>query len=275
MTLEASDAGRLQIWQIHLFVCPYPHPAMRLAHPIDLAPLQVDVFTLAPHALAAAVLQAKEGKLLDANERGRHARLLKPSDQHVYLASHVMLRHVLGAHLGVAPSALRFAQGPWGRPVLSYPMQDADQGVDFNLSHTSGLCACAITRGTRVGIDVEKIDASFHTLFDSPDVLALPERDALHQLPADARPRAFFHYWTLKEACTKAVGKGLLMSPADVPFSLAGDRFTLNCTLGGLPAKDWHVETRVVETDWVMSLAFRKGRRATAITWHEWRPDWA
>lgn len=248
---------------------------MRSAPSIDLPPQRVDVVTLAPHDLHPDTLVAREGHLLDAQERARHARFARPADQHIYLASHVMLRHALGAYLRVPPSALRFDKGSLGRPVLASSMQTETVGVEFNLSHTHGLCACAITRGARVGIDVEKIDESFHSLFDSAEVLAPAERLAMQQLPTDERARAFFRYWTLKEACTKAIGKGLLMAPNSVNFTLSDHGSSLNVELGGSPAVAWHVETRAVARDWMMALALETRGRVAEVVWHEWVPSWA
>lgn len=247
---------------------------MRPDHPFELPPQRVDVFTLTPDALRPDLLAEREGHLLDADERARHARFNRPADQHVYLASHVMLRHVLGAYLGVAPCAVRFGRGQWGRPVLDATPLGEQAGVEFNLSHTHGLCACAITRGTRVGIDVERIDESFHTLFDSPEVLAPSERLAMRQLPAEARASTFFRYWTLKEACTKAIGKGLLAAPSSVSLTLSGSRSILDGDLGGSPAAAWHVETRAIDPHWVTALAVETGNRTAELTWHEWRPNW-
>lgn len=43
----------------------------------------------------------------------------------------------------------------------------------------------------------------------------------MRALPATAQPRAFFEYWTLKEAYIKARGMGLAIPLADFAFTLA------------------------------------------------------
>jgi 4'-phosphopantetheinyl transferase len=109
---------------------------------------------------------------------------------------------VLARALGVATAAIGWSVSRNGRPEL----RDAD-GVDCNLSHTGAVAAIAVTRGRRVGVDVETVRR------DTP-----VGRLAHRFFPADQAgyvgtdPERYYRLWTRKEACVKAVGGRLAQS---------------------------------------------------------------
>ena len=80
----------------------------------------------------------------------------------------------------------------------------------FNLSHTTGLVACAVALSDDVGIDIEwnrrpapiAVARRFFTDAEAAAILSLPSSE---------RDERFFLYWTLKEAYVKAKGVGLLL----------------------------------------------------------------
>ena len=90
----------------------------------------------------------------------------------------------------------------------------------FNLSHTDGLIACAVTIGREVGVDVEHIQRRL-THDVAGRFFAPREVDDLKALPEDEQQRVFFDYWTLKEAYIKARGFGLALPLGDFAFTLA------------------------------------------------------
>jgi len=83
-----------------------------------------------------------------------------------------------------------------------------------------GLVALAVTRGHLVGVDVERVDRVVREDIAERYFAAAEVRD-LRALPAAAQARAFFDYWTLKEAYIKARGMGLAIPLADFAFTLA------------------------------------------------------
>ena len=89
----------------------------------------------------------------------------------------------------------------------------------FNISHTDGLIACAVTIGREVGVDVEHINR--HLTHDVADRFFAPREVAdLQSLPDEEQQRVFFDYWTLKEAYIKARGFGLALPLGDFAFTL-------------------------------------------------------
>jgi 4'-phosphopantetheinyl transferase len=157
--------------------------------------------------------------LLSAEEHDRMARLVFERDRRRFLLTRALVRTMLSRYAAVAPADWSFIANVHGRPEIV----DRPQGVPdlrFNLSHTDGLIACAVTIGREIGVDVEHIGRTL-----SHDVagrfFAPNEVNALRALPADQRHRAFFDYWTLKEAYIKARGYGLALPLADFAFRLA------------------------------------------------------
>jgi 4'-phosphopantetheinyl transferase len=143
---------------------------------------------------------------LSADERARARRFRHEVDRRDFVAAHSLLRHALECHAGLPARQWRFRANHQGKPVLE-PYQVP--GVEFNLSHTPGLVACAVAGGAEVGVDVEAIDRSVDIEAVGGLCLSDRERGALLSLVAAERAGRFFEMWTLKEALAKATGLGV------------------------------------------------------------------
>jgi 4'-phosphopantetheinyl transferase len=167
---------------------------------------------------------------LSRTEIDRARRFAFERDRRRYLAAHCALRARLAASTGLPAQALRFAEGPHGKPRL----QDAP-GCAFNLAHSEDLALIGIdTDGTEIGVDVEVL----RTIDDAEPLaqrLFTPgEYLSWAALPQPARKAGFLRLWTRKEACLKAVGAGLSIAPAFVPAGLQPDQATVDlCWAGG------------------------------------------
>ncbi|MEU8433569.1 4'-phosphopantetheinyl transferase superfamily protein [Streptomyces sp. NPDC029216] len=174
--------------------------------------------------------------LLDADERERAARLLRPGDRRSYLASHLGLRVLLGGYLGLAPEEVRFVRedclhcaGPHGRPAV------AGGGVHFSLSHSDGLAYFAFA-GVPVGVDVEGLPSAA-AVADVLTSLHPAETAEITALPEEARRAALARVWCRKEACLKATGAGLAEGVAEPYVGSAPTPARVpGWTLGDLPA---------------------------------------
>jgi 4'-phosphopantetheinyl transferase len=139
--------------------------------------------------------------LLSDDERARLERFCFEHLRRRYAIAHGFLRDVLGHYLGMDAAAIPFETGAHGKP--SVPGTE----IQFNLSHSGDLAVCAVTRGRRIGVDVEcirsvaEIDAIVGRFF------AAGEAERIRA--AAVRERAFFECWTRKEAYIKGVGGGL------------------------------------------------------------------
>lgn len=85
-----------------------------------------------------------------------------------------------------------------GRPYLN-------NNIDFNISHSGEYIICAISETTKLGIDIEKI-----TSIDFNNFKSVMNREQMTNITNSKKPiKTFFNYWTIKESCIKADGKGL------------------------------------------------------------------
>lgn len=124
-----------------------------------------------------------------------------------------MLRFLIAQLINGVPRDIVFHHGEFGKPSL----RDY-QGFSFNLSHSASWALYAFAHGVSVGIDIEEIDNSYPCrqvapLFFSPDELKMfyagnaPEQRAL-----------FSRLWTMKEAVSKCLGRGMSMNFTQINF---------------------------------------------------------
>lgn len=171
----------------------------------------------APDVVASLpVLQA----VLSPDEQLREHRYRLPADRVRFVVGRGLARHLLGQVLSLAPAAVAIATEAHGRPVLA---NRQGRDIGFNVSHTSGLVAVALTDTRDVGIDVEDTARAI-TQDIARRFFSVDEVQALRAHPAAAQASAFFDYWTLKEAYIKARGLGLTIPLDQVSFQVAPNR---------------------------------------------------
>jgi 4'-phosphopantetheinyl transferase len=163
--------------------------------------------------------------LLDAGEQARAARFRFAAHRELYCAAHVLLRRALSVEAPPAPAAWRFVHGVHGRPEIDTGACPDAEGLRFNLSHTTGLVCCALSRALPVGVDAEcqrrlrdarALAARFFAAEEAAAVTAAgPPGSAAEAL-------TFQSLWTLKEAYVKALGRGLSLGLERFAFRLAG-----------------------------------------------------
>ena len=168
----------------------------------QLPPYEVHIW-LANLELEESTIE-KLGALLDPEEQQRAARFRVTSARKQFVASRAFLRIMLGKYLGIEAREVELGLAAHGKPELA-----ENRAIHFNLSHTEGLAAMAITRAGAVGVDVERVR-------DQPDLLDLAERffsdkeaKWVRSQPERERAACFFSCWTAKEAYVKAHGGGM------------------------------------------------------------------
>lgn len=144
-------------------------------------------------------------ELLTDEERAQVRRFRFEADRRRFTVCRGMLRLWLAHYIGVPAQGIRFVYGANGKPAVSGHGSE----FRFNLSHSGGLAAFAVTRLGEVGIDLEEIHElpgweQISVLCFSPE-----ERARLSGQPERGRQRQFFRLWTRHEAWLKAWGVGL------------------------------------------------------------------
>ena len=181
-----------------------------------------------------------------------------------------MLRSVLSSYHSAAPGAWQFDTEPGGKPMLAGPLA-RESGLSFNLSHTTGLVACAVTRGGDVGVDVESLDRAAQARELAQRFFAPAEAAELGALEPDPCRQRFIEIWTLKEAYVKALGTGLATQLSQFAFLNAegGFRFVPD---GSTQAEAWRFWLLAPEPRSRMAVAVRthssQEPRMQAWSWH-------
>jgi 4'-phosphopantetheinyl transferase len=143
--------------------------------------------------------------LLSAEERGRAARFVFPSDRAQYTVIHGALRMLLGSMVGQQPNAITLDASENGKPGVAN-MPGAPR---FSLSHTKGMGLIAIAPCAEVGVDVEFERPGFPCVEIAERFFSAEESQSLKALAANIQPGAFFAAWVRKEAWLKARGGSL------------------------------------------------------------------
>jgi 4'-phosphopantetheinyl transferase len=186
---------------------------------MDVLPFNAVHIDLVDTANPAALAKLDSYKALMSNdEHERMLRLVFDRDRRAFLITRALVRTMLSRYAAVKPTEWRFIENVHGRPeILDRPSGTPD--LRFNISHTDGLIACAVTIGREVGVDVEHIARHLH--YDVPGRFFAPgEVTDLRNLPVEDQQKVFFDYWTLKEAYIKARGFGLALPLGDFAFKL-------------------------------------------------------
>jgi 4'-phosphopantetheinyl transferase len=122
----------------------------------------------------------------------------------------------------------------YGRPYLR-----AD--VDFNIAHSGKYVVCAITKGLRLGIDIEEIQpidlGDFTSQFTPEELQKIAcAVDSYHE---------FYRLWTIKEAVIKADGRGLSFPLKDILIDIHAR----------VEEKQWYIHTLDVAAGYAAHLA--------------------
>lgn len=146
-------------------------------------------------------------KLINDPERAKETAFHFADDRLRYLVTRALVRTVLSRYASVAPAAWEFAVNAYGRPEVA--LHHGVPDLHFNISHTRGLIALAVSRHGPLGVDVENVAGRAPPMDIAARFFSPVEVDALESLPEQSRGGRFFEYWTFKESYIKARGMGL------------------------------------------------------------------
>jgi len=181
---------------------------------------------------------------LDNQECNRVQQLKQRIHQQRFIAAHSALKFLLSQYLNVSLHEITFSYNPHKKPFLKYP----HSSLQFNMAHSYDLAVIAFTLDHAIGIDIEKIRATYNpaiaTRYYSPE-----ENIKLNQLTNYERIRFFYELWASKEALVKAIGLGLSRSLSQFSAHLAQDGVIK------LENDDWRLYTLSLHADFATAVA--------------------
>ena len=171
------------------------------------------------------------------------------------------LRLLLGRYLDLDPASICFSYGDKGKPALS-----SGDTLQFNLTHSNGMAAIALTSGCPIGVDMEHL-RSIDDMQQLAERYFCPEEAAeIMALPPNDRQRAFFFCWTRKEAYIKTIGDGLSCSLDSFRVTVRPDADARLIHIGGdrTAAAMWTMHNLAL-ADYAVTVAYRDRARPLSI----------
>ena len=204
--------------------------------------------------------------MLDDEERARAARFVHERDRHQFIAARALLRILLQELAGGPAGAWRFTVGSHGKPSL-HPDHRLGR-LAFNISHTRGAVACAMTLDHDIGVDIEDLERPGRLLEIAHAYFAPDELVTLRSAPPADQRSVFLRLWTLKEAYIKAHGDGLSLPLDRFAFSLSPPVIAFAPGFPDDPAV-WQFSTLAPTASHILSVAVRHGSRSpVAVSLH-------
>ena len=147
-------------------------------------------------------------EFLHAKEQIYFTSLQYPKRQYSYLLGRFCAKHAISNYLQnkSLPSTL-IENGVFNQPIVYHPLPT---DVQISISHTDSMgAALAFPNAYPMGIDLEMINKAQATIMKSQLTLVEQQKAALF---SDNEPMVFTILWTVKEALSKALKCGFMIS---------------------------------------------------------------
>jgi 4'-phosphopantetheinyl transferase len=141
-------------------------------------------------------------RCLGPSEADRYRRFARTGRQRQFLVGRMLLRFAVGDAMAMPPSAIAILEQADRAPRLVLPAS-AGMLPGFSLSHSGEWVACAVSRDTLLGLDIEILNRNRDLLAISQSAFHTEEAELLEKLHGESRVVAFYHLWSLREALFK------------------------------------------------------------------------
>jgi len=204
-----------------------------------------------------ALLKQEFPPLPSEQEILQAVKFTHPELHQCYLKTRWAMRDILGHYLGTAPQQVQLRYAELGKPELIPDAHELD--IRFNLTHSGDGALFAVTLGTEVGIDMEKMG-------QKPRPVRLAKRyfteevvRQLEELSEAEQQVALLKLWTQYEAYKKAQGVGLRGGEGLLPLdiNIEADQFQPFPTETG-EASSWLVAQLNPTDDYVGAVVVEK-----------------
>lgn len=169
--------------------------------------------------------------------------------QEIAIASRGGVRAILSQYLKVNPSAVDIRTTAFGKPYVF------DCSLAFNISHSGSYVLVAVSNGDNLGVDIEKLREDLDYKYIANNYFTHNEIAAIEGKNIKGL-YAFYRAWTRKEACLKAVGKGLSIDLKDIEVTCSSNE----------PAKvlkfvnyseNWQLFEIDIDPEYIVSIALQ------------------
>jgi 4'-phosphopantetheinyl transferase len=147
---------------------------------------------------------------LVADDRRRAGSTRHPRERRHRLAVYTALRILLERTAGAGARGQAIVRAPGSRPHLERG------GAEFSLSHIDGFALIGVSPALPLGVDLESARPVTMALHRVDGIVAAGAGLGSKPLPALGLERTFLQAWTRLEAFTKARGRELALTLADV-----------------------------------------------------------
>ncbi len=173
-------------------------------HP--LRPGTVDIYFINIYEINPQLRQTML-QVLDREETERYQRLKLLETKMEFVVGRFLIKTFLSSLFGIKPQQIQFRQNEYGKLYLTPEFQTETDDIYFNISHSHGVVAIAVTTGFEIGVDIEKVG---QPIFDIVERFFSPtEQSYISNCHRDYQNTTAYQLWTLKEAFIKSQGKGL------------------------------------------------------------------
>lgn len=204
--------------------------------------------------------------VLSPDELQRAERFRFAQDRQRYVIGRYVLRKILARYLNCAAQVIAFAYNSAGKPSLAGSATE----FRFNVAHSQNVAIYAVTKHREIGVDVEAIRSIAEWMDIAQRFFSAAEHARLLALPPEKRLTGFYHCWTRKEACLKAMGTGLGGGLAEMEVSLDPDQRPelLRHPAGVHELGQWHLFSSVPARNYLAALAIRGS--LVQPRWRQW-----
>jgi len=166
--------------------------------------------------------RSKLASFLSPSETEKLSEIKSSETRDAMLIGRGFTRFLLAQYLGTPPPKVVIEVEEKGRPYARNRL-----GLDFNVSHSGGLVAVAISLQGKVGIDFEKARRLPDQVSLASQILSEDEMDDLYVTGPLTSSKIFYDYWTAKESVLKCDGRGLSIDPREVEICFEKNLFQI------------------------------------------------
>ncbi|MDD2468815.1 MAG: 4'-phosphopantetheinyl transferase superfamily protein [Desulfobulbus sp.] len=228
----------------------------------SLQPGQVHVWLLNSTQVNDVGLLARYEHLLSSDEREHRQKFYFEKDRRRYLCTRALERFVLSEYTHVPPEQWHFERNAYWKPEISRSRHPEIPPLRFNLSHTDGYIACALTLENDIGVDIEQTKRQTDVMGIAAHYFSEDEIKDLRTCSPEQQQRKFFEFWTLKEAYMKARGMGLQIPLDAVTFSRNGGQVHISFSPACPDVPEWwQLHHYQLQETYALSLAVATANR--------------